>query len=123
MLVKVPALMNFMNIYRKKRSSFVIIFVRNTSRTNLCEKELGPLLLAWINFNHSLEKKFHPLQKIGRNYLSIPKLQRVHFWSLGMDKLFHPILYWAYDYLTILESNSSGFEMLVWTNKSRRHDE
>ena len=24
------------------------------------------------------------------NYLSIPKLQRLHRWSLGMDKLFCP---------------------------------
>ena len=27
------------------------------------------------------------------NYLSIPKLQRLHSWSLGMDKLFHPTCY------------------------------
>ena len=29
----------------------------------------------------------------GWNYLSIPKLQRLHRWCLGMDKLLHPTLY------------------------------
>ena len=28
---------------------------------------------------------------MGWNYLSIPKLQRLHRWSLGMDKSFHPV--------------------------------
>ena len=36
------------------------------------------------------------------NHLSIPKLQRLHHWSLGMDKWFHPILYWTCDYLSML---------------------
>ena len=36
------------------------------------------------------------------NYLSIPKLQRLHRWSLGMDKLFHPILYNGCDYISML---------------------
>ena len=31
-------------------------------------------------------------KNVGWNYLSIPKLQRLHRWSLGMDKLFHPTL-------------------------------
>ena len=39
---------------------------------------------------------------MGWNYLSIPKLQRLHRWSLGMDKQFHPMLYWACDYLSML---------------------
>ena len=30
---------------------------------------------------------------MGWNYLSIPKLQRFHRWSIGMDKSFHPTLY------------------------------
>ena len=30
---------------------------------------------------------------MGWNYLSIPKRQQCILWSLGMDKLFHPILY------------------------------
>ena len=37
-----------------------------------------------------------------RNYLSIPKLQRCNRWSLGTDKLFHPILSRAYDYESML---------------------
>ena len=35
-------------------------------------------------------------------YLSIPKLHRCNRWSLGMDKLFHPTLYWACNYLSML---------------------
>ena len=33
--------------------------------------------------------KWHPLHTVGWNYLSIPKLQRLHRWSLGMDKSLH----------------------------------
>ena len=39
---------------------------------------------------------------MGWNYLSIPKLQRCNRWSLGMDKWFHPTLYHACDYLSML---------------------
>ena len=45
-----------------------------------------PLLITWFNFNPSMDKELHPLQRVGWNYLSIPKLQRLHRWSLGMDK-------------------------------------
>ena len=36
------------------------------------------------------------------NYLSVPKLQRLNRWSLGMDKWFHPTLHRACDYLSLL---------------------
>ena len=39
---------------------------------------------------------------MGWNYLSFPKLQRCNRWSLGMDKWFHPTLYQACDYLSML---------------------
>ena len=39
---------------------------------------------------------------MGWNYLSIPKLQRLHRWSLGMDKYFHPTHYNGCDYLSML---------------------
>ena len=39
---------------------------------------------------------------MGWNYLSIPKLQRLHRWSLGMDKQFHPIFYNGCNYLSML---------------------
>ena len=39
---------------------------------------------------------------MGWNYLSIPKLQRCNRWSLGMDKQFHPTLFWARNYLSML---------------------
>ena len=37
----------------------------------------------------------------GIYYSSIPKLQRLYRWSLGMDKLFHHTLYWVCDYLSM----------------------
>ena len=39
---------------------------------------------------------------MGMNYLSLPKLQRLHRWSLGLDKWFHPTLYKPCDYLSML---------------------
>ena len=39
---------------------------------------------------------------MGWNYLSIHKLQRLHLWSLGMDKYFHPIFYKGCGYLFML---------------------
>ena len=39
---------------------------------------------------------------MGWNYLSIPKLQRLHRWSLGMDKYFHPTHYNGCNYLSML---------------------
>ena len=39
---------------------------------------------------------------MGLNYFSIPKLQRLHRWSLGMDKSFHGTLYWVCDCLSML---------------------
>ena len=39
---------------------------------------------------------------MGWNYLSIPKLQQCNRWSLGMDKLFHPTLHCACDYLSMM---------------------
>ena len=47
---------------------------------------LGPRLLIWIDFNPSMDKLLHAQKSVGWNYLSIPKLQRLHRWSLGMDK-------------------------------------
>ena len=39
---------------------------------------------------------------MGWIYLSIPKLQRLHPWSLGMEKWFHPTLYNGCNYLSVL---------------------
>ena len=49
--------------------------------THMC-----PSLLTWFDFNPSMDKQLHPLQHVGWNFLFIPKLQRLHRWSLGMDK-------------------------------------
>ena len=39
---------------------------------------------------------------MGWNYISIPKLQRLHRWSLWMDMQFHPTFYDGCDYLSML---------------------
>ena len=52
-----------------------------------------PFLLSWFNFNPSMDKYNHMPSKVGWDYLSIPKLQRFHRWSLGMDKWYHPTSY------------------------------
>ena len=41
------------------------------------------------------------------NYLSILKLKQCNHWILGMDKSFHPMPYWACDYLWML-----GFKLI-----------
>ena len=51
------------------------------------------LIPAWIK-NHL------PSINVGWNYLSIPKLQRLHRWSLGMDKLCLPTFYNGCVYLS-----------------------
>ena len=38
---------------------------------------------------------------MGWDYLSIPRLQQCSRWSMGMDKYFHPTLYWTCDYLSM----------------------
>ena len=63
---------------------------------------LGPLPLTRINFNPSMDKLLHPLWNLGWNYLSIPRLQRLHSWSSGMDYQFHPTHFWLCDYLSRL---------------------
>ena len=45
-----------------------------------------PLLLTWFNFNPSSDKQSHAQLRVWWNYLSIPKLQRLHRWSVGIDK-------------------------------------
>ena len=51
---------------------------------------------------------------MGGNYLSVPKLQRYSRWSLVLDTLFHPTLYWTYDYLSILELDSICVSKRGW---------
>ena len=45
----------------------------------------GPFLLR-INFNLSMDKLSHAQLSVEWNYLSIPKLQWLNSWSLGMDQ-------------------------------------
>ena len=48
--------------------------------------DLEPVLLIWINFNISMDKWSLANKSVGTSYLSVPKLQRLHRWGLGMDK-------------------------------------
>ena len=36
------------------------------------------------------------------NYFSIPKCQRCNRWGLGMERWFHPTLYWECNYLSMM---------------------
>ena len=74
-----------------------------------------PLLLTWINLNHSMDKYLRPLWNVGWNCLFIPELQRRSRWSFGIDKLFHPTVYWAYHYLSVLRLK------LIHFNKKNPH--
>ena len=42
--------------------------------------KLSTLLLTWINFDPSMDKKAYAQESVARNYLSIPKLQRFQQW-------------------------------------------
>ena len=48
---------------------------------------MGTLLLTWLNFPTWI---CDHMPSVGWNYISIPKLQRLHRCRLGMDKYFHP---------------------------------
>ena len=56
-----------------------------------------------VYFIPSMDKLSHAQQGVGWNNLSIPKLQPLHRWSLGMNKEFHPTLYNGCNYLSMLE--------------------
>ena len=65
-----------------------VSFFAAADSCNTCNTvyDLLPLLLTWFNVNPSMDKQLHPLQTVGWKYLSIPKLQWLHRWSLGMDE-------------------------------------
>ena len=68
------------------------------------------LLLMWINLIPAwISNYIH--YNVCWIYLTIPKLQWLHHWSLGMDKYFHPTLYWACDYLSMM------WLQLIYVNK------
>ena len=54
-----------------------------------------------------MDKQLHSLISVRWNYLSISKLQRCNRWSLGMDKQFHPTLYWKCEHLIMLGLKST----------------
>ena len=62
----------------------------------------GAFLLTWINLNCSMDRWSHAQLRVGWNYLFIPKLQRLHRWSLRMGKWFHSTLYDGWNYFSPL---------------------
>ena len=44
------------------------------------------LLQTWVNLNLTMNKQKHAQLSVGRNCLSMPKLQRLRHRSLGLDK-------------------------------------
>ena len=65
-------------------------------------------LFTHLNFNSSMDKLFPQPDRLGWNFLSIPKLQRLHRWSLRMDNQFHPTLCNVCDYLCMMDVQSLG---------------
>ena len=53
---------------------------------NKAKQQQGHILLMWIIINTRMDKQLLQLRNVRWNYLSIPKLQRLHSWSLGMDE-------------------------------------
>ena len=56
---------------------------------------------AWIS-NYVTSKV-----RANSTYLLIPKLQRLHRWSMGMDNQYQPTIYYGYNYFTTL-----GFKLI-----------
>ena len=52
--------------------------------------------------------------RVGMKYLSIPKLQRSHPWSLRMDKQFHSTSFWPCDYLSM-----RGLKLIMLVKQAR----
>ena len=91
------------NIHEVQPILCTITFVNNLISNSMTDIHPTPLfLLTRFNLNPCMDKYSHPLYSVGWNYLSIPKLQWLNSWSLGMDRYFHPTLYLACNYLSKL---------------------
>ena len=53
-----------------------------------------------INLIPVLMNNYNHYQMWDEKNLSIPRLQQLSCWSLQMDKWFHVMIYWAFDYLS-----------------------
>ena len=78
-----------------------------------CHKPGALLLITWFEFNCNMDKWIHTLWNVGWSYIFIPKPQRCNRWSLGMDKWFHPKLYWVCDYLSTLGLQSNHLKKTI----------
>ena len=67
--------------YKCKTGSFLWGFLNWLVRRSRAVYKLCLAITPW-----HMDKQLHPLQCVGWNYLSIPKLQCLHRWSLGLDK-------------------------------------
>ena len=85
-----------------RKSSFYR--VRTTDKTNCTWHSISKSALIYngINSNSSMDKQLQVLKLWDEVNQPISKIQRYKLWSLLMDKLFHPTLYWACDYVSML---------------------
>ena len=76
-------------------------------------------LASWFNLN-SMCQFLHSSYSVGRNYLFIRKRQRLHLWSLGMDRLLHlirterTVTYPCWDYTIYPKTYAHGFVVLCF---------
>ena len=89
-------------VLAEKWRPYISIWCKLLDMCSCYKEDQWSFLLTWITIFPSMDKSLHTQKSVGWKYLSIPKLQRYNRWSLGMDKLFHPILYNRYNYLPML---------------------
>ena len=88
--------------YQKWRMISELVYFKQTKSYQYYSKGPFSLLLTQFNFNPSMDMQSHAQYSVRWNYLSIPKLQQLHCWSLGKDMLFHLTHYNTRDYLSML---------------------
>ena len=93
---KSPIIWDF--AFTSKKCMYICLHAFQTIWSGHLTAVLWPLLLTWINLNPSMDKWLHTHKNVGWNNLSIPKLQWLHRWCLGMDNSFHLTLYYLYKY-------------------------
>ena len=93
------------NHISKRGASGLSIYIITLSKYTITHlgSELSPyLIIRLISIPTWMSNYIH--YKVWDDYLSNPKLQRLHRLSLGMDRLFHLTVYNGCNYLSMLGS-------------------
>ena len=86
---------------KKHFLSLVILFTKSHVKLiTTCLPE--PLLQTWINFDPSMDAELIYIYYNVCNENNYPFPNLSGRWSIGMQKYFHPTLYWRCDYLSML---------------------